>query len=469
MDFKLATVSLSQLQITDNNYAHTSFQTLPPEIIVGIFECLLGYHGTNKSPYHFLLPVTQTSTRLRQTALAAPPLWSMIEINDKPASFNFAKVCLGRSGNHKLDISIRVLKRMESKINGLLAMLRYASPRTRSLELRLSFANPEQWDLWCESFSVLDLGALESLEFEAWRREITTEVVPPPPNVIPLSDTISSLRILSLGQTSIPPDPQVLSKLTRLALSSASFWAWPYYQIFEVLQCCPVLEELELQGVGLNTCHGLYPADRLPSVPRLQCPNLRRLTFFGVENNIPPLIITNLTAPSLEVVSLETPKLLSNDIPFTWAHPPTVLPFDSVRSLLLTDGPTLGVHHQDHFALFLSAHFLGTQVMEIAAIRCRALFITWADQVNIALNPWKDLQSLDLTYQAGRCMGYAQEVLRETFRFLDARRRAGSPPLGWLRLGLCDECQYTDREETVNGIKRLLHSRRALEYITVTH
>lgn len=393
----------------------------------------------------------------------------MIEINDKPASFNFAKVCLGRAGNHKLDISIRVLKKMGSKIDGLLALLRYASPRTRSLSLKLSFANPEQWDLWCERFRVLDLGALESLVFEAWRREITTDGMPPPPNVIPLSDTISSLRSLSLGQTSVPPNPLVLSKLTSLALSSASFWAWPYNQMFEVLQCCPALEELELQGVGLNTSHGLYPADRLPPVPRIQCPNLRRLTFFAVENNMPPLIITNLTAPSLEVVSMETPKLLSNDIPFTWANPPTVLPFDSVRTLLLTDGPTLGVHHQDHFAVFLSMHFQGIEVMEIPAIRCRSLFVTWAEQVNIAFNSWKDLHSLDLTYQGERCMGYAQEVLRETFRFLDARRRAGSPPLRWLRLGMCDECQYSEREDTVTGIKRLLHSKRALEWITVTH
>ncbi|KAG8904847.1 hypothetical protein FRC01_008579, partial [Tulasnella sp. 417] len=323
LDFKLVTVSLAELQITDNSRSSASFQALPPEILVGIFEYLLGDHPTNKSPYHFLLPVMQTSTHLRKIALAAPSLWSMIEINDKPASFNFAKVCLGRSGNHKLEISIRVLKKMESKIKGLLAMLQYASPRTRSLSLKLSFANPEQWDLWCESFQALDLGALESLEFEAWRREITAEAVPPPPNVIPLSDTILSLRTLSLGQVSVIPDPLVLSNLTRLELSSSSFWAWPYFQIFEVLQCCSALEELELEGVGLNTSHGLHPADRLPEVPRIELPNLLRLTFFSLENNIPPLIITNLTAPSLEMVSLETPKLLSNDIPFTWADPPT--------------------------------------------------------------------------------------------------------------------------------------------------
>ncbi|KAG8947440.1 hypothetical protein FRC04_010761 [Tulasnella sp. 424] len=452
----------------DNNN-QASILTLPPEITVSILEYLLEHSGVTRSPYHGLLPVTQTSTHLRQTALSAPSLWSIIEINDKPSSFNFAKLCLSRSGNHKLDVSMRVLKKMESKINGLLALLEFASPRIRSLSLKLSFASPGQWDFWCEKLRALDLGVMESLTFEVWRREIATDGVPPPRNVIALPDNISSLRNLSLGQTSILPDTLALSELVRLTLSSASFWAWPYNHLFEVLQSCQALEELELKGVGLDTCHGNYLADSLPLVPRIQCLNLRRLTFSGVENNMAPLVLTNLTAPSLEVVSLEPPKLFKNDRPFTWANPPQVVPLDSVRVLLVTDGPTLAVTNQDHFALFLAMLFPEIERMEIASIRCRPLFVTWAAQVNIALNPWKELESIVLDYPEDKCVGHYQDILHETFRFLDARRKFGCPPVKRLRLGKCDECQYSDRGRVESGIKRLLRSKDALELVELTH
>ncbi|KAG9013653.1 hypothetical protein FRB90_005796 [Tulasnella sp. 427] len=78
--------------------------TLPPELTISILEHLLLTPNVGRSPYHDVLPITQASSQLRSTALAAPSLWSTIEITDKPASFNFAKLCLSRSGNHNLDV-----------------------------------------------------------------------------------------------------------------------------------------------------------------------------------------------------------------------------------------------------------------------------------------------------------------------------------------------------------------------------
>lgn len=362
---------------------------------------------------------------------------------------------------------------MENKINGLLALLEFASPRIRSLSLKLGLKVGEQWNLWWERMRVMDLGAMENLTFEVWRRGMTTDGMrlPPDIDVIALPDAVSSLRSLSLSQTSIAPNSLALSKLVHLTLRSALFGTWPYNHLFKVLQGCQTLEELELMGSGvqLNARDASYSADRLPSVPRIQCPNLRRLTFFAVENHMVSLVLTNLTAPSLDVVSLETPKGFKPDIPFTWIKPPNPIPFDSVRVLLITDRPGLDLDHQDHFALLLATLFPEIERMEIPSIRCRPLLTTWGEPVNIALNPWKDLQSIVLRYREDRCYRHSDEIMQETLRFLTARRRFGCPPLKRLRLGGCDKCQYSNRDRVEGGIKSVLESNDALELVELIH
>ncbi|KIO30789.1 hypothetical protein M407DRAFT_20114 [Tulasnella calospora MUT 4182] len=163
-----AKASIEGAKEMEDNHA-INISTIPPELVINILEYLRSDNASSKSPYTDLLPVTQTSSQLRQTALSAPSLWSTIEINDKPSSFNFAKLCLARSGNHKLDISIRVLKKIEIKIKGLLALLEYASSRIRSLSMKLSFTGPEQWDLWWDSWKALQYGALEDFNLEMTR------------------------------------------------------------------------------------------------------------------------------------------------------------------------------------------------------------------------------------------------------------------------------------------------------------
>ncbi|KAG8925719.1 hypothetical protein FRC00_003714, partial [Tulasnella sp. 408] len=295
-----------------------SILTVPPEVIINIFEYLLVDSAPLGSPYAGLLPVTQASSHLRQTALSAPSLWSTIEINDKPSSFNFAKLCLARSGNHKLDISIRVLKKIEIKIKGLLALLEYASSRIRSLSMKLSFTGAEQWDQWWDSWKGFHYGALEEFNLEVWRREVMTAANHALNNAIPLPDGTSPLRSLILVHASPLPSSPVLSNLAVLKLASASFWSWPYRHLFDVLRSSNNLEELELRGVGLDTCQGSYSAHNLPPIPRVEHPKLRRLTFVGVENNMVAQVLTHLTAPNLETVSLETPKQLKSDVQFIW-------------------------------------------------------------------------------------------------------------------------------------------------------
>ncbi|KAG8947438.1 hypothetical protein FRC04_010759 [Tulasnella sp. 424] len=359
---------------------------------------------------------------------------------------------------------------MEAKINGLLALLQYVAPRIRSLSMKLSFTGPGQWDLWWDSLKVLDCRALEDLNFEVWRRETVTAGTTALSNAIPLPTQTSPLRSLSLVHASLQlPNSPVLSNLAVLTLSSVSFWGWPYTNLFEVLRSSTALEELELRGLGLEVCQGHYSAGELPSVPRLEHPKLRQLTLIGVENNMLAQILTNLTAPSLEAVSMETPKQLKNDVRFVWNDLQRVAPFSTVRYLFVTDRPTPVSPFQEQFALFLAKLFPGVEELELPASGCRALLMTWAEHVHIAVNPWRDLRSVVLNYPDNLCVGSSQDVLRETLRFLEARRRLDCPPLEWLRLGVCSGCVWTAKETLLGGLQKLVRSKDDLELIQVSH
>ncbi|KAG8947434.1 hypothetical protein FRC04_010755 [Tulasnella sp. 424] len=449
----------------------TTILTIPPEVTVNILEHLLADHTPSKSPYADLLPVTQTSTHLRHTALSAPALWSKIEINDKPASFNFAKLCLSRSGNHKLDISIRVLKKMEAKIKGLLALLQYVSTRIRSLSMKLSFTGVGQWEVWWDSLEALDYRALETLNFEVWHREVVTADTIAV-NAIPLPTQNSPLRSLSLVHASLQlPDSPVLSNLAILKLSSASFWDWPYFDLFEVLRNSTALEELELRGVGLKECRRSYSASQLPAVPRLEHPNLRRLSLIAVENNMLARVLTSLTAPNLEVVSLEIPEELQNDVELVWDDLPQAAPFSTVRSLFVTDRSSQPSEspHKDQYVHFLAKMFPGVEELELPAARWRGVFMTRAEHVKIAITPWKDLRSLVLNYPDGLCVGWCLEFLSETLRFLEARKRQDSPPLEWLHLGACSNCPSEVKDLLSSKIQKLMRSKDDLQVIEVSH
>ncbi|KAG8969283.1 hypothetical protein FRC05_001143 [Tulasnella sp. 425] len=454
----------------DNKHHPANILTLPPEITVCIFEYLLANPDPIKSPYHDLLPVTQTSTHLRQTAVSTPSLWSIIEINDKPASFNFAKLCVSRSGHYKLDISIEVLKKMEAKTNGLLALLQYVSSRIRSLSMKLSFTGPGKWDLWWDSLKVLDYRALEDLNVRVWRREVLTLGRIALADAIPLPTQTSLLRSLSLINASLQlPDSPVLSNLAVLKLSSASFWSWPYTDLFEVLRRSPALEELELRGLGLEVCRGRYLAGGLPPVPRLEHPKLRQLTLIGMENTMVAQVLTNLTAPNLEAVYLETPKQLQHDVRFVWNDLQQVAPFSAVRYLFVINHPAPASPFQDQFALFVAKLFPGVEELELPASGCQPLLMTWAEHIHIAVNPWRDLRSVVLNYPDNLCVGSTQYVLRETLRFLEARRRLDCPPLEWLHIGACSGCPSPVKDSLLSGIQKMVRSKDDLEVIQVSH
>ncbi|KAG8969282.1 hypothetical protein FRC05_001142 [Tulasnella sp. 425] len=329
---------------------------------------------------------------------------------------------------------------MDAKIKGLLALLQYVSPRIRSLSMKLSFTGVGQWEIWWDSLEVLDYSALETLNFEVWHREVTDGTITLS-NAIPLPNQTSALRSLSLVHASLQlPDSPVLSNLVVLKLSSASFWDWPYFNLFEVLRNSTALEELELRGAGLEECRKPYSA-----------------------------VLTNLIVPNLETVSLETPRELKFDVEFVWNNLPQAAPFSTVRYLFVTDRPSPISPYQDQFTLFLAKIFPAVEELELPAVACRGIFITWAEHVQIAINPWKDLRSVVLNYPDGSCVNWAQEVLSETLRFLEARKRQDSPPLEWLHLGACSSCPSSVKDSLLSRIQKLMRSKDDLQVTEVSH
>ncbi|KAG9047567.1 hypothetical protein FS837_001972 [Tulasnella sp. UAMH 9824] len=363
-----------------------------------------------------------------------------------------------------MPIYFRVLKRIEVKIKGLLALLEYTSPRIRSLSMKLSFTGAEQWDQWWDSWKAFHYGALEEFNLEVWRKEVMTAASQALNNAIPLPDDTSPLRGLTLAHASPLPSSPVLSNLAGLKLASASFWSWPYRH---VLRSSNNLEELELRGEGLDTCRGSYSPRNLPPIPRLEHQKLRQLTLIGVENNMLAQVLTNLTAPNLETVSLTTPKRLKNDVQFIWNDLEKVTPFNAVRFLFFGDSSV--PPHQDQFALFIAKLCPGLEEIELPVSGCRPILQTWAEDINIALNPWKELHSLVLTYHDHKCGGSSHQVLRDVLRFLEARRGCGYPALEWLQLGACVDCKWPIKGEFLSPIKKIMRSKEDIDVIELTH
>ncbi|KIO30790.1 hypothetical protein M407DRAFT_242043 [Tulasnella calospora MUT 4182] len=95
--------------------------------------------------------------------------------------------------------------------------------------------------------------------------------------------------------------------------------------------------------------------------------------------------------------------------------------------------------------------------------------MAWSGPVNIALNPWKELRSLVLTYPVDTCAGSSQDDLDETLCFLKARRKSGSPPLERLQLGVCVDCQWSVQETRLSAVEKLVRSRDDVEVIKLAH
>ncbi|KAG8949684.1 hypothetical protein FRC04_008430 [Tulasnella sp. 424] len=279
----------------------TSILTLPPEILVLVFRHLVTSNGQALGRrYNDLIRTTRSTSYLRQVALTTPSLWTRIEITDKPASFELAKVCLNRSGSQKLDIAIRVARRVGTKLPGVIALLKHVAGRIRELRLAMGLTQEVHWEQLHDVLGTFEFPALECLEVDLWDLgDLASQA-----RSIPLPTSAIGLRSVALVKLRpILPAPPV-RHLKNLSLSSASVVGWPLRNLWDLLAQIDCLETLELIGEGetdyvRTTSLPIHRNQRMAATPRL-----RSLTLSRFDSNLLANLLLRIEAPELKEVTL---------------------------------------------------------------------------------------------------------------------------------------------------------------------
>ncbi|KAG8911042.1 hypothetical protein FRC00_007143 [Tulasnella sp. 408] len=249
-------------------------------------------------------------------------------------------------------------KRLKSRLNGLLAMVTYAAPRLRSLDIRICLSDfNHEWPQINACFQQLVAPHLQYLLFEV---AMLHEPFMAPHQTLAIPRRADKLRTLSLSN--LTPDvsaPSTLSSIKSITLSSKWFWASPYQTLVEALRASYSVEELTLARAAVVSYGPRRSADSLPTVPPINLPQLHHLTIKNVENDFVAFLLSNIVAPELEVVMLQQTEQLgstNHNLYFDWKRVPVSSGFRSVIELHvhIRSG---AVHHKDQIAIFLARLF----------------------------------------------------------------------------------------------------------------
>lgn len=457
-----------------NQAPRTSITDIPPELIATILQYLK--HNPAKTYYSELIRFSHSTSYLRQAAINASNLWTSIEITDKPASFEFAKVCLNRSGLQLLVISIRMNKRLKSRLNGLLALVSYTASRLRSLDMRVCLSDADHdWTQINTCFQQLETTHLQNL-----RVEIVTfhERTSSPHRTFLIPQVANQLGTLSLSN--ITPDLSSLSTLSSiksLTISSKWFWDSPYKTLIQVLHASYSLEELTLTRTAALTYGPRRSPSSLPTIPSVNLPLLRHFTFKNVENDFVALLLTNVIAPELEVFVLEQTEGLNAADPnlrFAWDQIPSSPSFHSVVSLDI-DIHLAVVAHKDQLAVFLAKLFPNVKRVCTPWKTGKQFVQAWTSHWTPITAPnavgrvssWPELREMVLTGQDRvACSKNCPTLLEDICQLLQTREKHGLPPFDLLHFEVCDSVKtWEGYPVACHRLRQLLSGPKALDIV----
>lgn len=447
---------------------------VPPELIAAILEYL--DLGSTRSYYSDLIRVTHSTSYLRQAAINAPNLWTSIEITDNPSSFELAKACLERSRAQAIDISIRMNRRLKSRLNGLLAMVNYTATRLRSLDMRVCLSDFHlEWLQINTCFQKLVAPHLQHLCVEI---AIFHEFATSPHHTLPMPQVAGHLTTLSLNN--LTPDlshPHTVSSIKALTLSSKWFWDWPYLTLIRALNASHSLEELTLMRTAAVPYGRRRSARSLPTIPPILLPKLRQFTIKNVENDFVALLLTNMVTPELEGVVIEQTEGLNaadHTLRFDWNQIPSFPGFHSVVSLHV-DIRAAVVFHKDQFAVFLVNVFPNLETLYMPWRTGRELVQAWTSHWNLVETPdaagsvaaWRGLRQLVLTGQdCVTCSWNCPHLLEDIFQLLQTRKKHNVPPLDLLRFDVCESVKKWEGYRVArNRLRQLLSSPDAMDMV----
>ncbi|KAG8969097.1 hypothetical protein FRC05_001250 [Tulasnella sp. 425] len=433
----------------------------PPEIIIAIIEFLLSSSDTHPlgRRYQDIARFTRVSSHLRNIAITTPSLWTRIEITDNPASIEFAKVCLQRSGTQKLDIAINLVIRVGARLPRILALVGYAAVRTRRLVLSLQLRSESQWRRVQDAFQLFASSNLDYLEvkFGYDYGVIRSGEIP----WFPVPTQVPNLRSLVLTDAFLAIHSARVDHLKNLVLSSSTYAGWSVDRLWEVLDKCRLLETLELITESVPTATRV-DSIVIPREPNSLCStNLRVLVVKGYQFRFLSQLLLGLDAPELEEVVLG----FVSSAPSDWGSLPIHGPFASVRLLSLSLQRTPHYIISKQLPLFLPRAF--PNIRELALSQNGWPLLGGAGGDSNSLSCWTELRGLivadsDEQYCDMNCV----ERLQAVKTFLADRSIRGLPRLKWAQVSSCWPLESESRfDSTVKEIQEMLEEEESLGFL----
>ncbi|KAG8928679.1 hypothetical protein FRC01_005568 [Tulasnella sp. 417] len=433
--------SLVVPQSTDN--AVIPILRLPPELVVSIVEQLLdkGNHGLKH--YHSVINVSHANSALRHICINSPSLWRTVFIEDSDASYSLAAACVNRSGDASLDISMRVVKQVRSRIVGIIRLLHYTSHRIVSLSMSLAVPSEASWTELVTQFQSMKMPQLHTLGGDVWIRGRAELTGPRPVLLLPETPNLRSLSLVSLATET---GAGRLSTIRRLCLTTFTFWAWPYSTFVDMLRSCDHLEELELFGKAIKRFLNTSDEMNLPPVLPIRLPELLRFSVTGVENALLLYLLLNMEAPQLEFVKVDIPHWLTTEPSIDWKETALAqqdrLAFPSVRRLKLLQRTIEAQEDynpsQTRFGVFLSTAFPNLEEAEIptSSINILSLCSPMGDEQRRSF--WVNLSRLSVVKSPQEtCCWECHSILQTIFWFLKQRDNQGLSKLTFINVEIC--------------------------------
>lgn len=416
---------------------------VPPELVVSIVELLLGPENLGAKHYRDLIHVSHANSRLRHICVNSPSLWRTVFIEDTDASYSLAAACVNRSGDASLDISMRVVKHVRSRIEGIIRLLHYTSHRIASLAMSLAVPNDASWTQLVTNLRSMNMPQLHTMSADVWIRGRSELIGPRPILLLPETPNLRSLSLVSLATET---GAGRLSTIRRLCLTTFTFWAWPYTTLINMLRSCEHLVELELFGKAIKRFLNTGDVLQLPPILPIPLPELLRLSITGVENTLLLYLLLNIGAPQLQFVKVDIPHWLTTEPPIDWKETALAegdrLAFPSVRELKILQRTIEAQEDynpsQTRFGVFLSTAFPNVETVEMptSSINILSLCSSMGDEPRRPF--WVNVSRLSVVKSPQEpCCWECHSILQTVSWFLRQRESQGLSKLTFVKVEIC--------------------------------
>lgn len=454
----------------ENPNTSAGINNVPPEILIDIFDLLIpqGPHPFGRR-YTDLVSLTHSALYLRKVAIAAPSLWTHIDITDRRSSFEVAKACVERSSTLNLNISVRLASRVAARLQGILALLEHVSTRTATFQVNLFLPGDALLNQARTVFKAFKYPVLEEMDVDFRTKDSRDN---PRWRVPDFSLPEDAPRLQSITLVDLAPElPSIaISSLTRLVLNAPSFnnFNWPIQRLWDVLAQAAALEYLEIR----NRSHReLSFSPSSLQQPRTAIPNLHHLVLRGFDSSGLVHLLCNIDAPELSDVVLEIPGLSGSiNSGFRWDIVHVEYPFPSVSSLeiLVSSRSVPAIHSQ--LPGFLARLFPDVEELSMPLVGSsdilRGLIRSWESSEDGVqrYSRWPGLYHISITTREEACDRHCWDRVEIVSNFLTARSKMTLPPLEWVTLTLCNSVKYENAfSPMVQEMRKMLASRNALE------